>query len=313
MKKTNLDKLINEIDVIKAKLDAAPAFTEGELKRLREHFMVDFTYNSNAIEGNTLTLHETALVVLEGLTISKKPLKDHLEAVGHKEAFNYVIDISKNNQELSERIIKDIHALVLMDSPSDRGKYRDLLVRISGYEYIPPHPIEVPARMKNLLDEYKNDKRHPIIKISDLHVKFERIHPFIDGNGRTGRLALNLELIKAGYAPINVKFKDREAYIDCFKDYEKKGTSDKFIEMVAKYELEELKTIENLVKEKQVTQEYHKKQEKDKRSSISNKKPSKPKKETPNDLIARMTQKSTETKTQKELPNKNKNIDFDGR
>ena len=254
----DIKSTLKEIDNLKSKLDSAPAFSEGELERLREHFMVDFTYNSNAIEGNTLTLRETALVVLEGLTISKKPLKDHLEAVGHKEAFNYVIKISKNNQDLTERIIKEIHALVLMNQPEDRGKYRELSVMISGADNIPPHPIEIPSKMEELLNEYKVDNRHPIIKVADFHINFERIHPFIDGNGRTGRLVLNLELIKAGYAPINVKFKDRDLYIDCFRDCEEKGDSSQFIEMVAKYELEELGVMYGLIEEKRATQEFYK-------------------------------------------------------
>jgi len=254
----DLTNTLNQIDELKSKLDLAPAFSAGELKRLREHFMVDFTYNSNAIEGNTLTLHETALVILEGLTINKKPLKDHLEAVGHKEAFHYVIDISKDNQALSERAIKAIHALVLMDSPADKGKYRELAVGIMGSNYIPPHPIEVPLQIENLLKSYKTDHRHPIVKIADFHIRFERIHPFIDGNGRTGRLVLNLELIKAGYAPINVKFQDRDAYIDCFKAYEKTGNASQFVNMAAQYELEELKAIYKLAMEKQETQDFFK-------------------------------------------------------
>jgi len=255
----DLSNMLKEIDDLKAKLDAAPAFSEGELKRLREHFMVDFTYNSNAIEGSTLTLRETALVVLEGLTINKKPLKDHFDAVGHKEAFDYVVDLSKNNHELSERTIKEIHSLVLMGEPTDRGRYREVSVQITGANDIPPHPIEVPLKMDNLLNEYKNDSRHPIIKIADFHIKFERIHPFVDGNGRTGRLVLNLELLIAGYAPINIKFKDRESYLDCFKHYEETGDHSKFVEMVSRYELEELRTIYSLALEKVATQEFYQK------------------------------------------------------
>ena len=247
----NLQNILDEIDCIKSKLDASPAFTGGEQKRLLENFMVDFTYNSNAIEGNTLTLRETALVVLEGLTINKKPLKDHLEAVGHKEAFNYIVDISGDTQELSEKTIKDIHSLVLMNEPRDRGKYRELSVVISGAADTPPHPVQVPFEMEKLLNEYKIDNRHPVVKVADFHIKFERIHPFIDGNGRTGRLVLNLELIKAGYAPINVKFQDRDLYVGCFSDYEETGGADKFIEMVAKYELAEIQARHNLVLEKQ--------------------------------------------------------------
>jgi len=287
-----MDNILNEIDNIKAKLDAAPIFTEGELERLREQFMVEYTYNSNAIEGNTLTLEETALVILEGLTINKKPLKCHLEAVGHKEAFDYIVEISNRHEILDEATIKDIHSLVLADRPKDRGKYRIVPVMILGSQDLPPHPIHVPTEMEKLLAAYAKDTRHPIIKIADLHILFERIHPFIDGNGRTGRLLMNLELIKAGYAPVNVKFQDREAYIDCFKHYEAMGNSDKFIEMVAKYELEELKAIYNLAAEKEATQKHF--ENIGEKSKTGNKMLLKPQKETPGELLARMAQKSAE-------------------
>jgi len=236
-------QLLQEIDNLKSKLDNAPTFNEGELKRLREHFMVEYTYNSNAIEGNTLTLNETALVVLEGLTIDRKPLKDHLEAIGHRDAFNFVITKSRDKEHLSERVIREIHSLVLMNDAENKGRYREVPVRISGALDTPPDPIHIPAKMAKLLETYEGDARHPVEKIADFHIHFELIHPFIDGNGRTGRLIMNLELIKAGYAPVDVKFKDRERYISCFKDYVESGSSDKFIEMVAKYELEELNNL----------------------------------------------------------------------
>jgi len=257
MTEKNLNHILNEIDNLKAKLDEAPPFNDGEMKRFREQFMVEYTYNSNAIEGSTLTLHETRLVVLEGLTINKKPLKEHLEAIGHRDAFYYIIEKAQDNDALSEKTIKDIHALVLMDDAENKGKYRMASVMIVGAQDTPPHPTQIPIEMEQLLQAYKEDLRHPIIKTADFHIKFERIHPFIDGNGRAGRLILNLELIRAGYAPIDVKFQDRDLYIDCFKDYEKTGNSNKFIEMVAKYELEELKTIHNLAMEKQATQEFY--------------------------------------------------------
>jgi len=238
-----IDELLKQIDERKAKLDAAPAFNEGELARLREHFMVEYTYNSNAIEGNTLTLYETRLVVLEGLTIDKKPVKDHLEAVGHRDAFEYIVEISKHDEELSEKTIKEIHALVLMNDAKNKGKYRELPVTISGALDTPPQPSQIHAKMGELLQSYKNDTRHPIEKIADFHIQFEQIHPFIDGNGRTGRLIMNLELIKAGYAPVNVKYADRGLYIECFRRSVVQGNSDIFIEMVARYELEELDNL----------------------------------------------------------------------
>jgi len=239
----SLNDVLQKIDALKAKLDKSPSFNDGELQRLREHFMVEYTYNSNAIEGNTLTLHETSLVVLEGLTINQKPLKYHLEAIGHRDAFYYIIDKSKDDEPLTERTIKEIHSLVLMDDNENRGKYRELIVHISGSKDKLPHPADVPSEMRQLLEAYKTDTRHAIVKIADFHILFERIHPFIDGNGRTGRLIMNLELIKAGYAPINIKFQDRDIYMECFRDYEQTGNSNKFIELAAKYELEELQNM----------------------------------------------------------------------
>jgi len=251
-----LSEILIKIDDIKAKLDAAPDFTEGELGRFREQFMVEYTYDSNAIEGNTLTLEETALVLLEGLTINKKPLRCHLEAIGHRDAFEYVVELAKKQEHLTEKMIKDIHALVLMDRPRDKGKYRDVSVSIFGALDTPPSPMQVPARMESLLKKNSEDGRHPIIKIADFHIKFEQIHPFVDGNGRAGRLIMNLELIKAGYAPVNIKFKDRDLYMSCFKDAVTKGNSLKFVEMLAKYELDELENTYFLSQEKLRVIEY---------------------------------------------------------
>jgi Fic family protein len=252
MRYVKMDKLqlLYEIDKIKAKLDAAPPFNEGELRRLREHFMVGYTYNSNAIEGSTLTLHETRLVVLEGLTVNEKPLRDHLDAIGHRDAFNYIIAKSKDKDPLSERTIKEIHSLVLVVDPENRGKYREIPVAISEALDTPPHPGQVPIQMEQYIESYLADTRHPVEKIADYHIHFERIHPFVDGNGRTGRLIMNLELIKAGYAPIDIKFQDRKLYIECFRDYVRSGNSDTFIMMALKYELEELNNILSIASHK---------------------------------------------------------------
>ncbi|MDR2167062.1 MAG: Fic family protein [Clostridiales bacterium] len=239
----DIQKMLSEIEELRGQLKNGPGLNEGEEKRLLEQFMVEYTYNSNAIEGSTLTLHETALVVLEGLTVDAKPLKEHLDAIGHRDAFEYIVRIAKSQEPLTERIIKEIHSLVLVNDAQNKGKYRGVSVRILGALDMPPFPDQVPAQMQELLKAYESDIRHPIEKIADFHILFERIHPFIDGNGRVGRLIMNLELIKAGYAPIDVKFKDRSHYIDCFRDYAKTGNSNQFIEMVAKYQIEELKNL----------------------------------------------------------------------
>jgi len=210
-----------KIDRLRSMLNNLRPLTVGELERLQEEFMVEYTYNSNAIEGNTLTLEETALVLQEGVTIDRKPLKDHLEAVGHRDAYRYIVDLVKEKAPLTEHVIKDIHSLVLMDRPQDKGVYRNVPVRIMGANHIPPQPYAVPLQMEQLLAEYAGEMQalHPIARAALFHLKFEAIHPFIDGNGRTGRLLLNLELMKEGYPPIDIKFTDRRRYYDCFHDF----------------------------------------------------------------------------------------------
>ncbi len=231
-----------KIEKLSAQLNAMRPLNEAELKRLRDEFVVENTYNSNAIEGNTLTLRETALV-LEGVTIGEKPLKDHLEAVGHKDAFELVFELADRNEELTEKTIKTLHSLVLMHDRANAGVYRNLPVRISGAVHTPPQPYLVPVQMEQLIADYATMKtdNHIIDAIAEFHLRFEGIHPFIDGNGRTGRLILNLELIKAGLLPINVKYTDRRKYYDCFDAYYGEKHSIKpLATMLAEYEAAEL-------------------------------------------------------------------------
>ncbi|MCC8357338.1 MAG: Fic family protein [Oscillospiraceae bacterium] len=212
------ESIFEQIERKKAELDSKRPLTEGEVARLKEEFVVEYTYNSNAIEGNTLTLRETALV-LQGLTIDQKPLKDHMEAVGHKEAFDYVSELVKENAPISESIIKQIHYLVLADKKDDRGVYRRVPVRIMGAHHEPVQPYLIQPKMEQLLLDFAESKEHIITKLARFHIEFESIHPFIDGNGRTGRLLVNLEFMKAGYPPIDIKFTDRVAYYNAFDEY----------------------------------------------------------------------------------------------
>lgn len=233
-------ELFAEVDALKAKIDKRRPLTQGELQRLREEFLIEYTYNSNAIEGNTLTLQETALV-LEGVTIDKKPLKDHLEAVGHRDAFLYVQDLIKDKVPFSESIIKQIHTLVLMDRPEDRGVYRRIPVRIMGAYHVPSDPILVPEQMEDLIAEFAGNKKlHPIERAALFHLKFESIHPFVDGNGRTGRLILNLMLMQAGYTPINVKYSDRKRYYEAFDSYYRDNDKSIFIYLIGELLKEQL-------------------------------------------------------------------------
>lgn len=212
------EKILLQIERKKVELDGRRPLTAGEVARLNEEFIVEFTYNSNAIEGNTLTLRETDLV-LRGLTIDKKPLKDHMEAVGHKEAFEFVSELVKNNVPISESVIKQIHYLVLADKKEDRGVYRRVPVRIMGAQHTPVQPYLIAPKMEELLRNFVESTEHIVTKLARFHIEFEGIHPFIDGNGRTGRLLVNLELMKAGYPPIDIKFTDRIAYYNAFDEY----------------------------------------------------------------------------------------------
>ena len=158
-------------------------------------------------------------MVLRGLTIDQKPLKEHMEAVGHKDAFEYVSELVKEKAPLSESIIKQIHYLVLADKTEDRGVYRRIPVRIMGAQHEPAQPYLIISRMEQLLHEYKESTEHIVTKLAKFHIEFEAIHPFIDGNGRTGRLLVNFELMKAGFPPIDIKFTNRLTYYKAFDDY----------------------------------------------------------------------------------------------
>lgn len=230
----NPENLLELIDKKLKILNKMRPLTDGEVERFTEDFMVEYTYNSNAIEGNTLTLRETDMV-LKGLTVGQKPLKDHIEAVSHKEAFYFIIDLVKEKRELSESIIKQIHFLVLGDKKDDRGVYRRVPVRIMGARHEPLQPYLIEPRMESLLIDYKSSQDNLIKRLAKFHIEFESIHPFIDGNGRTGRLLVNLELMKNGYPPIDIKFTDRIKYYDAFEEYHKKNNIKAMENLFASY------------------------------------------------------------------------------
>jgi len=235
----NFDRL----DELAAQLRAMRPLNETELKRLRDEFVIEHTYDSNAIEGNTLTLRETALILQAGLTIAEKPIKDHLEAIGYRDAFEYVITLADAGTSLSERVIKEIHSLVLMNDRQNRGVYRSVPVTILGALHTPPQPYLVPVQMEQLLADYESMKNrlHIVEALAEFHLRFEGVHPFIDGNGRTGRLILNLELIKAGLLPVNIKFVDRRRYYDAFDAYHgEEHSAGALAELIAGYEVAEL-------------------------------------------------------------------------
>jgi len=247
-KKQHHAGIFETIDQLKEEIKTYPTLPDIAVEKNLLAFITQYTYNSNAIEGSTLTLSDTHIVIVEGLTIDQKPMSDHLDAINHKEAIYYILELSKEDRKLSETDIKNIHSLVMANNPKIKGIYRNHDVLISGTEYMPPSFIHLTDEMDKLIENYLSDKKHPIEKIAELHVLFERVHPFSDGNGRTGRLLMNLELIKVGYQPVDIKFKDRANYIQALQDYDNTQKATKFIDMVARYQLEELTNIRNMLK-----------------------------------------------------------------
>ena len=240
--------LLAELDQLKERLASMRPLSQGEVEALREEFIIEHTHQSTAIEGNTLTLKETALV-LQGITIDRKPLKDHLEAVGYKEAYEYVERLVKEQKMLSSYEICSIHSLVLADRPEDRGRWRRVPVRIMGASVEPPQPYMIEPMVGELLNDYSMvmTRLHAVERVSLFHLRFESIHPFVDGNGRTGRLLLNMQLMQAGYPPINVKFADRKRYYDAFEDYAVTGSPQAMTNLVAEYLKERMSSMLSLL------------------------------------------------------------------
>lgn len=198
-------------------LEKARPFPPYLVKKLREQFSLEMNYNSNAIEGNTLTLRETALVLQQGVTIKGKPLKDHLEVKNLARAIEYLYDIvdSKKDIPLTESLIRNIHSLVVESIDEvPKGAYRDFDVRISGAKHVPPPAYEVASQMHDLVQWYAKNKQKtdPIILATEFKHRFVAIHPFGDGNGRVSRLLMNIILMKAGYPIVVILKNDRPKY-----------------------------------------------------------------------------------------------------
>lgn len=207
------------------------------VRKLKEQFAIEMTYNSNAIEGNKLTLKETFLVINEGLTIKGKSLKDHLEAKDYYDALNYLYDLIERDkkQTISETFIRNIQRLVVKETEEESaGKYRTGNVIIGGSDHTPPDASEVPALMDNLMKWAKENKGklHRIELSAILHHKLVWIHPFFDGNGRVARLAMNLILMQAGYPLVVILKNDRKKYYETLAKADK-GNYLPFVRFIA--------------------------------------------------------------------------------
>ena len=228
--------VFEQIDQKKQQLDAKRPLPKYTVQSLRAKLFLEWTYNSNAIEGNTLTINETK-VVLEGITVGGKTMQEHLEVINHRDAISYVEDIVRKEEPFSEWQIKNLHRLVLKGIDDGyAGVYRDQQVFISGAVHTPPPPFKIQEQMDALMSWYDGEAQnlHPIVRGALLHVRFVGIHPFIDGNGRTSRLLLNLEFMKSGYPPIIIRVENRLAYYNALDKAHTTEDYEDFIELVAK-------------------------------------------------------------------------------
>ena len=208
-------RLLNRLNDKKARLDALRPLPAGIVARLRQQVDLEWIYNSNAIEGSTLTLQETRLILETGLTIGGKNLREHFEVINHREAIAYVEDLVKQAAEITPHHVRQIHKLVLSQIDDENaGQYRNTPVRISGAEYTPPDAWEIPQLMTDwgdwLMQESEAD--HPVVLAALGHHRLVAIHPFVDGNGRTARLVMNLILMKHGYTPSVIEHIHRKQY-----------------------------------------------------------------------------------------------------
>ena len=236
------DSYFNEVDKLKKELDIKRPIPKETLRSLEESINLEWTYNSNGIEGNTLTLRETQ-VVLEGITVGGKSIKEHLEVINHEKAILYLNDLVKEKKPITEWNIKSIHQLVLKDIDDENaGRYRKENVTIKGATYIPPDYLKVPELMEKLVLSYENwNEFHPIIQAALLHGELVKIHPFVDGNGRTSRLLMNLDLMNHGYNPVIIKKEDRLDYYEALDKAHTTGNYTAFVKLITKLEIEMLK------------------------------------------------------------------------
>ncbi|MBF0258721.1 MAG: Fic family protein [Desulfamplus sp.] len=241
----NIQSKLKEIDKLKNWFDSFRPLDPSVVQEMKKFYDVKFTYNSNAIEGNTLTQSETEMVLEKGITIGGKTLKEHLEVIGHKEAIDYIEELVQQESVIGEREIKDIHGVIMHKiDKKEAGRYRNLDVRAAGTgHFYPPH-----YKVQDLMDDFtgwlKSDEAsmlHPIEFATLAHYKLASIHPFRDGNGRTSRLLMNFILLQQGYPVAVISNQTRKNYIESliFAQENKDDTS-KFLEMVINAEKESL-------------------------------------------------------------------------
>ena len=243
---------LKEIDELKSKIDTFRPLSKDILKQIQEYYKIGLTYSSNALEGNTLDLAETKVVIEDGLTINGKPMKDHLETLGHALAFNELLELAKSDT-ITEENIKNLHKIFYAKIDSDNaGNYRQKPVIVTGADVDFPLPKELDDKMKEFIEKLPQlkEKLHAVEYTAMIHALFVNIHPFIDGNGRVARLIMNLALLQAGYNITIIPPVVRADYIRALQDSNHNNYQPfiNFIsEMVLEAQKEYLRIIERLI------------------------------------------------------------------
>lgn len=235
MLSSSMDNQLQKLAAKKQRLDAHRPLPGELVKNLDEWFRVELTYTSNAIEGNTLTRAETALVVEKGITVAGKSLKEHLETTNHVEALEFIKAlVGKTRRDITKNDISDINKIILNKTEEDSGgRYRTMPARLTGSETILPNPAKIPELMEEFMVWLKSDNQdNPAIIAADAHFRLVSIHPFPDGNGRTSRLLMNLILMQEGYPPAIIRKEDRAVYIDSLEKGQKTGNLEDFCRLV---------------------------------------------------------------------------------
>jgi Fic family protein len=226
------------IDELKAEWQRCKPLDPAQLRKMQSYFHIEYTYESNRIEGNTLSLQETSLVVNEGLTIGSKSMREHLGAINHAEAVDFIVDLAAKRENFNLRTLLDLHGLVLRGIDRDNaGKWRTVPVRISGSQHEPPQPFLLEKLMEDYFLHYLKQAgvMHPVILAAEMHERLVSIHPFIDGNGRTSRLVMNLILLRNGYTIANLKGDNlsRLAYYRALEQVQMNNEPEAFYQLVA--------------------------------------------------------------------------------
>ncbi|MBI5892660.1 MAG: Fic family protein [Deltaproteobacteria bacterium] len=244
---TETKDILSKLASLKSALDGYRPFSDHVVKQLRDYYRIGLTYTSNAIEGNTLTESETKVVIEDGITIGGKSLKEHYEAIGHAKAYDHIYSLL--DKPISEDDVLFLHKLFFEQiDAGNAGRYRQKNVIITGADYLPPDYREVSRLMKRHIENLNSGagNQHIIEWASDMHAEFESIHPFIDGNGRIGRLLLSIITMKNGCCPVIIPLIRRAEYIDAVQK-SNKGNLNTLRAFVASIIYEEMKSLKKLI------------------------------------------------------------------